>query len=277
MHLEQFDHDAALGTFAQTRPKIFQPQEKPYKHAVVLYHGYSGATSEYKRVAVALQKAGIMFFVPRLTGFGLDDFHLMREVKPSDWLRDAIEAYDLLDSLAEKISIVGQSTGGTLAALVAMQRPAHHLVLVGPNFFPSPSDTKYKRIFSTPLLGPFLTFSVPVFAKPVRPGRVMPSDTLDPDEARKAFSYLTLPIDSLLAQYALQDLVEIEKAQYHQMTILYGSQDLTVDNEATFKLLKEKGINFKSHSFANSAHNIFQDYDKDAAIDTLIKILSEMN
>ena len=52
-----------------------------------------------------------------LTGFGLADCKLLSQTRHTDWLRDAVLAYDLLKSLAEEVSIVGHSTRASLAAL----------------------------------------------------------------------------------------------------------------------------------------------------------------
>jgi esterase/lipase len=50
-------------------------------------------------ICSALDQAGIPYYAPLLTGHGLDDLHLFSAVQPSDWLRDAVMAYDQLASL----------------------------------------------------------------------------------------------------------------------------------------------------------------------------------
>ena len=209
-----------------------------------------------------------------LTGFGLNDFRLLFEVESSDWIRDAISAYDLLAAFAENVSVVGHSTGGTLGVYVASHRPVHHLILSGPNLYNSASDKKFKRLGEIPVLSDLITWLLPVFTKPIRPGRITCSDTLEPEGALNACSYKSLPTKSLLAMWKLQDMVDISHASFKELTLIYGEQDLTVGNDSLVKELKKKQITFEQYSYANSGHNVMQDYDKHAATEKILEVLS---
>lgn len=251
-------------------------EKKPFRTALLMIHGYSGSPQEFAALTAGLSKAGIPYYSPRLTGFGLNDFHLLHRIKASDWLRDVDEAYAVLDALAEEVNVLGQSTGGTLATLLATRRPVKNLILVGPNLIPSPVDRKYKKLLNTPLLGNLVAFALPVFTKPVRPGRKYPSDTRDNEAARRAFSYFSLPTTSLRVQWQLQDMADISKAKFESLTLLYGEKDATVNNLALLEYLKQETIPFQSWSFPASGHNIFQDYDRQKAVKQVIDILTPL-
>ena len=210
-----------------------------------------------------------------LTGYGRRDFGLLYKAEPEDWLYDGILAYDILASFAEEVSIVGHSTGGTIAVYIAQHRPVKHLILSGPNLFPAPSDRRYRAISQVPIVSDLIRWFLPVFEKPIRPGRVTNTDTLDPEAALKDFHYKTLPMQSLVAQWELQDMVDITEAKYQSLTLAYGEQDISVDVAALMAFLKKKHIPFQAFSFANSAHNILRDYEKHAAVDTIFNVLKQ--
>lgn len=271
-HLRAFTPIPDLDLYVESRPRInMGPPRLP--HAVLLLHGYSGSPQDFEHLLPALERASIPYYAPLLTGFGLNDFRLLYEVKPADWFRDAIAAYEILAASADRVSIVGHSTGATLGVYVAAHRPVAHLVLTGPNLFPAPSDRRYKRILSTRGLSTLIAWLIPVLAKPVRPGRVSFTDTLDPEASKVSFNYPTVPMRSLEAQYALQDLVDLRRAHYASLSLLYGEQDLSVDIASLRRLLDRQGIRYTAIQFAGSAHNILEDYERREAVQAVVSLL----
>jgi carboxylesterase len=256
----------------EARPRL-SPQTTRAPHAVLLLHGYSASPYEFAYLLRALDSAAIPYYAPLLTGHGLDDLHLLTVVKPSDWLRDAVMAYDQLASLADEISVLGHSTGAPLAAYVAQTRQVKHLILSGPNLYPSAADRRFQRAFSTPVLGALLTWLVPLFAKPIRPGRVTWSDTCDPEAARAGFSYPTLPTVSLRAQWQLPRLIDLARVHCATLTLLGGEHDRTVDMRMARRLLDCHGLHYAAHTFPRSGHNVLMDYDRDAAIQVVLDVL----
>lgn len=57
----------------------------------------------------------------------------LEQVEAENWFREAIQAYDLLASLADKVSVIGHSNGGALVTYIAQHREVEHLILSGPN------------------------------------------------------------------------------------------------------------------------------------------------
>ncbi|PLX97059.1 MAG: hypothetical protein C0621_00800 [Desulfuromonas sp.] len=262
-----------LGSFRETSPCVgnFDSSRRP--HAVLLLHGYSASPQEFSPLCEVLKSEQIPFYAPRLTGFGLDDFALLEKVRAEDWLRECVESYDLLASLAERVSVVGISTGGLLAALLSERRSIHHLLLIAPNFYPAASDRRYKKLFMAPLLGKFLAFWLPVFRKPRSVGRVHPSDTVDPEAGSKLLSYHALPTRSLQEMWRLQRWSRIDQIRGESLTLLFGAQDLSVDNQASLYAFQSAKLDFTQHSFSRSGHNLLIDYDNPAVLSTIIKIL----
>ena len=113
---------------------------------------------------------------PSITGFGLSDFHLLKVVQPSDWLRDAFYAYDVLAAAAEKVDVIGFSNGGCLAAILAQNRPVDKLILASPYLAANPRERLFYTLFRTPVFKRIVPFLIPLGKKPKLAGR---ADTLD--------------------------------------------------------------------------------------------------
>jgi esterase/lipase len=271
--LDRFTPMPGLHSFMEARPRL-APAFPKVPHAVLLLHGYSGSPYELDYLLRALDSAGIAYCAPLLTGHGLDDLHLFSVVKPSDWLRDAVMAYDQLASLADEISVFGHSTGATLAVYVAQVRQVKHLILSAPNLFPGAADRRARRALTTPVLGSLITWLMPLRAKPLRPGRVTWSDTRDPDAARAAFSYAILPTASIRAQWLLQERVDLAAARWATLTLLSGADDRTVDMAPVRRALDALGLTYADHTFAQSGHNVVMDYDKDAFAQAVLDVLA---
>jgi len=267
-----FTHDPSVGAYAEALPRFFGGPVKAAR-SVLLLHGYSASPQEFDNLVGPLRKAGIPFYAPLLTGFGLDDFRLLDVVKPEDWIRNALMAYDIVAGMAEKVSVIGHSNGGTLAAIVAANRPVDKLILTGPNIFVHPNDAFIKSIATTPVVSRVVATLIPVFVKPLRPGRVTNTDTKDPVAAMHSFHFPALASHSLVTVWTLQDRVDMKKAAFGELWLLYGADDQTVDIPSTTAALKKMGIAFHERAFPKSGHNILEDFDKDAVVQTIMTIL----
>jgi carboxylesterase len=243
-------------------------------HAVLLLHGYSASVEEFKDLVVSLKEAGIPYYAPMISGFGLSDMRFLERIEAEDWIRDALLSYDLLSHLAEEVSVLGHSNGGALATYVAQKRPVRHLVLSGPNIIPQQTDRMYKTMINTPVISSIMRFWAPVFLKPIRQGRKINTDTLNHEQASRCFHYPALPISSLKALWDVQDRVNIGEATFKTLSLLYGEQDLSVDINELTGLLDKRGITYTKLCFKNSAHNILEDFDKDESIKAVVDILN---
>jgi carboxylesterase len=89
---------------------------------VLVVHGFTGSPASVRNVAEALADAGHHVELPRLPGHGtsIDD---MLASKWDHWAEAVRRAYDVLAERVDRVVVVGQSMGGTLALRLAFERP----------------------------------------------------------------------------------------------------------------------------------------------------------
>jgi len=272
-NIAQFSSIPEEASFLEARPRHFGGKKKPFRHAVLLLHGFSSSPMEFSSLIPHLENANIPYYAPLLTGYGMDDFRLLYQVRADDWRRDAASAYELLSSFADEISVVGHSTGANLALYVASKFPVRHLVLSAANLVPSVQDEILKHIVNSTFLGAVFRMAMPVVKKPVRRKDPERGDTLDPATAGKGFGYRAIPLQSVRALWTLQDETPVSGLQCRSMHYLYGLQDLSVNNQASIRILQESGNEFTVEPYSNSAHNILDDFEKEAVIARIFGIL----
>jgi hypothetical protein len=109
--------------------------------ALVSLHGFSASPREIhpvvERTAAAL---GANLFLQRLSGHGRDGA-AMAEPSAGDWLADAAEAMAVGRRLGDRVVLIGTSTGGTLASILAADPALGHareglagVAFISPNF-----------------------------------------------------------------------------------------------------------------------------------------------
>jgi len=92
--------------------------------AVVLLHGYTTCPKQWDVIAGAMSAQGRSVVVPRLPGHGYGDrlTRALSDTHPADLVRAAHTAVDIAAGLGRRVSVVGLSGGGTLAAWLAGRR-----------------------------------------------------------------------------------------------------------------------------------------------------------
>jgi alpha-beta hydrolase superfamily lysophospholipase len=106
--------------------------------ALVYLHGFSATRAEIEPVPQLVARAlGANLFLTRLAGHGRPGAALA-QATTNDWALDLDEAVGLGRRLGTRIVLVGTSTGGTLAALAALDpalaRDIAGIVMISPNF-----------------------------------------------------------------------------------------------------------------------------------------------
>lgn len=274
-YLKRFTPINDLGVFEESRSKFYLPGPKQHKHAVLLLHGFTASTQEFAFLIKKLEAEGIPYVAPMIPGFGTDEARVLHNVSRKDWFRAAVEGYDLMHHIAEEVTVVGHSLGGMLAVAASKYRQPKNLILSAPGLYSVPSDQKFKSLLTRPILSDLYIMLIPYLPKPIRKGRVSPSDTLDADYCRKVFQFMAVPIRSVKQLFILQNETDVTKVQCENLYILYGAQDLTVDTDILFENLDKANVPYQKFGFDHSAHNVLEDQEREQACNLVVDIISE--
>lgn len=112
------------------------PGCEPISHAcgsatgVLVIHGFTGSPFSVRGVADTMIAASLDVEVPRLPGHGtsIDD---MLTTTWADWAAEVADARARLSRRVERLVLVGQSMGATLALSSALDDAAHDAILAG--------------------------------------------------------------------------------------------------------------------------------------------------
>lgn len=272
--LSRFERLPALGAYREGLPLV--GLGGPHvKHAVLLIHGFSASPAAFRALVPELERLGIPYMAPALTGFGLDGFRLLERATAADWRRDVHVAYAQLAAVAEEVSIVAISFGTLLATELATELPVRELVLVAPYFhLQGEGDRRMAATLVRPWARGLALALMPYVAKPLRPGRSQPVDIVDPERAARFFQYPTLPLRALLEVWRFPRVADFRRLRHRRLTVLYGAQEGTSDVPAFLADLAAQGLEPAVHVFARSAHNPYDDLDAPEAARVTAEALS---
>ncbi|WP_175615843.1 alpha/beta hydrolase [Piscibacillus halophilus] len=111
--------------------KFVTPKSFTYEggsQAVLLLHGFTGTTSDVRKLGRYLHKQGYTCHAPLYRGHGVGPDELT-ETGPVNWWQDALEGYRLLESKGyENIIVAGVSMGGVFALKMAVELPVKAVV-----------------------------------------------------------------------------------------------------------------------------------------------------
>lgn len=104
-------------------------------YAILYLHGFSASQGEgepvHRNVA---KKFGSNLYLSRLAAHGLDTTEQLLTLTADNLWSSAKEAYRIASRLGDKVIVMGTSTGGTLALMLAATYPEiHSIVLLSPN------------------------------------------------------------------------------------------------------------------------------------------------
>lgn len=104
-------------------------------YAIVYLHGFSASQKEGDPVHVDFAKRfGCNLYLSRLDGHGVDTSEALLNMTAASLWESAKEAYAIGKKLGDKVIIMGTSTGGTLALMLAATYPEiHSVILLSPN------------------------------------------------------------------------------------------------------------------------------------------------
>ncbi|UWQ16878.1 carboxylesterase [Jannaschia sp. M317] len=196
--------------------------------SLVYLHGFSADLWETRPVTDRLAETlGANVFYQRLAGHGRDG-DAMAEPAAGDWLEDVAEAMEIGRRIGDRVVIIGASTGGTLAAVLAadpglatQRRDLAGVILISPNF-------KVANPIASLLSWPAARQWVPLIAGETR--------RFEPANARHAKHWThEYPTRALLPMQALLDYaMRLDWAQAEIPALFYFSpEDTVVDAETT--------------------------------------------
>jgi pimeloyl-ACP methyl ester carboxylesterase len=105
------------------------------EYSLVYLHGFSGSQGDGFPVHLNFaRRYGCNLYLSRLYGHGIDSKDPLLDLTPDNLLQSAKEAVSIGKTLGEKVILMGTSTGGTLALIIAGSDPEiAGLILYSPN------------------------------------------------------------------------------------------------------------------------------------------------
>jgi len=201
--------------------------------AIAVLHGFSAANGEIRPVPdmVARELRANLFFT-RLAGHGRNG-EAMAGPTVNDWVQDAAEAVAIAERIGEKVVLVANSTGGTLATLAAtlpeLKDRIDALVLISPNFGIRASG-------SSLLTQPFARYYVPLVI-----GAERSFKPYSEEHARNwTYSYPSVAILPMAALVKKGAALSFEQIDIPALFI-YHPDDQVVDQSATAEVARRWG------------------------------------
>ncbi len=215
---------------------------------VLLLHGFTGSPSEMRLYGAYLQKRGYTVLAPRLAGHGtsLED---MERFSADDWMRSALDGYELLRGAAAEVSVAGLSMGGLLAIWLASVKPVARVVSLSAPIF-------IREARNLHLLPP----------REEARGRFLPKAPKKlPVEARYRVSYMATPLYSI---HELLEVIERGKAALPAvrapLCVVQSQRDHTVEPESARYIIEHTGSSDKRLVWlTHSGHRVTIDRERE--------------
>lgn len=206
---------------------FFLRSKKPSASAVLLIHGFLASPAEMRSLGDRLHAEGHHVLGVRLKGHGTSPWDL-RSRNWQDWLASVVRGFEIIKAYSSSVHIVGFSTGGLLALLLASDNP--HIKISSVSSISAPVDFKNKNLKFVPLL-----HHANQIVRWVSSEGLMPFRPNQPEHPE--VNYQHIPIRAL---YQLQQLVEHVMSQplpINARVYLYQSdQDPVVEPSSVEKL-----------------------------------------
>ena len=210
---------------------------------VLLIHGFLASPAELRGFGERLSGAGYPVMGVRLRGHGTSPWDL-RERSWQDWLDSVRRGYRILSAFAERIAIVGFSSGGALALILAAAKPEG---LAGAVSVSAPVKFRNRNLVFVPIVHTAnkLANWVPAF-EDIMPFR--PNDSEHPH-----INYRNIPIRGL---YELRSMVDELRHRLPEVTcpvsVVQGTDDQVVDPKSADMIVAGLGTAQKDLTMVSS-------------------------
>jgi len=239
----------------------FYVPEKKFTQGVLLIHGFSASPDEFRALKQALQKEGIPYLSPRLTGFGLKTPLRLKDVEPEDWLNDAINAYRQLSAVCEEVDVVAHSMGSMIALLLTTAADIRKVLVTAPYLMPKKKHQKYVNILNMPVMYQIFRLFRPVVVKSL------------PEESGRRLVYHTVPVQAIAALWKLSGILIKSEFKIDSLNVFFGSKDSTIEEGAARHFLESKSLKPVCHYFRESGHNILEDKESEEVVKVIMGII----
>ena len=242
---------------------------KASKTAVVVVHGFTANPLETRTLAGKINAAGHTVVGVCLFGHGTTPQDLERRNR-HEWVQGVMQGYRVAAGLADKVVLVGFSTGGVLTLTLAGDHPLPHLA--GIASISSPLRVKDKAIHLLPILMPVLGILKRFFSLPDTL-RFYP--TLEPKEG---VNYPVKPVTSLNELRLLMKELPAKLSNINvPVLLLQGEKDEVVEPSSVEDL--QKGLvkaACEKHIIPGAQHDmVYDNADAHTRVLAFIQKMSE--
>ena len=144
-HREINDQETAT---ADGSPYMLVPEDGGNGLAVVVVHGFLASPAELRELGERIAAAGHPVIGVRLKGHGTSPYDLQTR-NWEEWLASVRRGYEIISAFADKVCLVGFSTGGALSMILAAERPDK---LAGVAVASTPLKFRNKNLVFVPFL-----------------------------------------------------------------------------------------------------------------------------
>jgi esterase/lipase len=270
--LAHFSYVAEYDTYIDAEPQFYTAQAKqPY--GVLLLHGFSLSAQAFSPLLEELKKENINYYAVTFTGYGMQSPRFLECVRYKDWLRDAIEAYDVLAQTVEKVHVVGASLGAALGVILSQYRNVDKLIQLGPAMHLERELRLWVWLADIPVISTVARWVHPFYTKKICRGDSTRLDLCSVQTAISTFHHSTFPLHVVKAVGKTLHHIDLNKSRFRKLYVFYGKHDQVVDITTYFKDLDKAHIPYISRCYENSAHILTLDYDSDQVTQDVIDIL----
>jgi len=236
---------------------------KGNKKGVLLLHGFTSGPHEMKPVSEALKNKGYSIFIPLLPGHGSTPEDLLR-CTWHDWFVGAKESLFTLRKTCDRIIVIGQSMGGTLALHLAAHYQVDGVVALAPGLF---FKEKMTRL-------------LPFVSRLIRYRKKLKGPDIHDEKERinqKPYSYDRTPLKAAyqlkqMFEHVINDLPEI----YAPVLLMHSTQDHVIDYKSSEYIYdKISSAHKKLLTLNKSYHVLTLDLEKDIVIGEIEKFITK--
>jgi len=231
-------------------PYLFVP-DNAEKTGVVLVHGFLASPAELRAYGESLAAFGYPVIGVRLRGHGTSPWDL-RDRNWQEWLGSVRRGYEIISAFAERVCVIGFSTGGALSLRLAAERPEN---LAGVAAVSVPVKFRNTNLIFVPILHGINKLTQWLSSlEGLMPFRLNESE-------HPEINYRHIPVRGL---FELRQLVDDMKQRLADVTcpvaIFQGTEDQIIDPKSANSILdKISSTDTSLHMIPSKRHGILSE------------------